>query len=71
MNNTPQNRIIVLKFYVSTLLIDQQILKTTEAGFRNDFLVRQIWIKLRIKTRTFTILNDLLKFGKILVHHKP
>ena len=44
MNNTPQNRIIVLKFYVSTLLIDQQILKTTETGLRNDFLVRQIWI---------------------------
>ena len=28
-------------------------------GFWNDFLVRQIWIKIRIKTRTSTILNYL------------
>ena len=34
-------------------------------GFRNDFLVHHIWIKIRIKTRTSTILNDLLQFAKI------
>ena len=39
-------------------------------GFRNDFLVRQIWIKIRTKTRTSRILKDLFQLGKILVRCK-
>lgn len=35
----------------------------TRGGFWNDYLVRQIWIK----SGTFKIFNDSLKFGKILV----
>ena len=52
----------------SFIILKNESLTVNRGGFRNDFPVR---IEIRIKTRTSTILSDLLQLSKILVRHKP